>query len=112
MRCGRCCRMKSLLPNGAVIFTPFSCPHQHMDGACGVYANRHRIRGATCLTIEQAIVAHCLPDDCPYVRRIPGYWGPRESPDLWKDPKLVRLCGQRFGIDPAEIERKVKECCG
>jgi uncharacterized cysteine cluster protein YcgN (CxxCxxCC family) len=112
MRCGRCCRLKTRLENGAVIFTPFSCRFQGLDGACSVYANRHRICGPTCLTIEQAIVAHCLPDDCPYVRNLPGYWGPRESPQLWKDPKLVRLCGQRFGIAPKEIERVVKECCG
>jgi uncharacterized cysteine cluster protein YcgN (CxxCxxCC family) len=100
------------LPNGTVVYTPFSCNFQHLDGSCGVYANRHRIKGDTCLTIEQAIVAHCLPADCPYVRHIPDYWGPRDNPELWKDPGLVRLCGRRFGIDPKEIERVVAERCG
>jgi hypothetical protein len=104
--------MKIRTPDGGLIFTPFRCKHLGLDGVCRVYAHRHSVC-PTCLTIPEALAAHCLPVECPYARREPHYsWGPVDRDELWQNPGVVRMCGQQMGVDPKEIERVVAERCG
>jgi len=84
-KCGRCCRLheriawydKTRGPCSSVRFTGEYCPL--LDTAtmlCTVYATRHAPhakRPFPCLTVDQAITKRVLPNDCPYVRDVPGY---------------------------------------
>jgi uncharacterized cysteine cluster protein YcgN (CxxCxxCC family) len=110
LRCGECCRLKARTPSGLVVFTPFRCKHQAVDGHCMVYEHRHSVNPA-CLTIEEAIVASCLPDTCPYVAGKTNYHGPVDKPELWRNPEDVVRAGRALGATPKEIDRAIAENC-
>lgn len=109
LRCGRCCFKKIRTESGAVYFTPFRCKYLGLDGLCSIYPRRHFAKDANCLTILEAIAAGCLPSDCPYVRDREGYVGPREKPDLWKNPSMVRHIGLQLGASEKEIRCVIAE---
>ena len=43
---------------------------------CTVYEARFE-KCSECIDIEEAIIRHALPGDCPYVQGLHGYNGPR-----------------------------------
>lgn len=92
------------------MFSPFRCKHQNFDGSCRVYANRFQVN-PRCLTIEEAIAAHCLPSDCPYTSNTPDYWGPRDMSHLWRDEATVRHVGKMLDADQRDIEAAVCMHC-
>lgn len=78
LRCGRCCLIK--LNVGPWSFAlPKHCPHFYLDngvGTCRIYEKRVGTDlgdNNMCLTIEEVIGHRLLPNDCPYVKEIPGY---------------------------------------
>ncbi len=80
LKCGRCCYGKIEL-EGVVYFTGEPCPFLLPSGLCAVY--EHRFEACSdCISAARAIELGALPEECPYVRDIPGYRGPRPFRDL------------------------------
>lgn len=88
-RCGECCRLKTY-GNDDVKATNEYCQYLdwEFDGKakCKVYGNKRRIGGKVavglvCVTAEVSGKNRDLPDDCPYVKDIPGY----KSRVIWGD---------------------------
>lgn len=111
LQCGNCCKQKLRFPDGTIAYSPFRCKFQRLDGSCGVYATRFR-SNPRCLTIEEAIAANCLPRECPYVRGIPNYWGPRDHPELWRNkPENVMRAAQLAEATPEDLEAALRIYC-
>ena len=75
-KCGRCCFIKTQV-HGVAYFTNIPCNNFDPNTKlCKVYEKRYRIKGG-CIPWKHAIEIHALPQDCPYVKDIPGYVGPK-----------------------------------
>ena len=76
-RCGKCCHFKIRIGSISV----FSRKHcEFLDeetNLCIVYKDRFKKKPG-CLTIEEAIDIKAVPNDCPYVKDIQGYDGPKD----------------------------------
>lgn len=77
LRCGRCCYWKKRIGE-SVVYTNTPCQYFDLKTKlCTVYDRRHEVQPA-CLTRVKAIGYEVLPEDCPYVVDLPGYWPPAE----------------------------------
>jgi uncharacterized cysteine cluster protein YcgN (CxxCxxCC family) len=82
-RCGRCCLLKTLDPDtGLLVALDVHCPYFALDngkGFCKIYDDHvgarliYKHHRGICLDREKMIVARIMPNDCPYVKNIPGY---------------------------------------
>ena len=78
LKCGRCCRRKFRV-NGKPVFSDHHCEWLDPDTKlCTVYENRFVVY-PSCLSAKQCAERGLLPADCPYVKDIKGYVGPREA---------------------------------
>ena len=93
-KCGRCCHAKVLV-DGVVYFTRGHCRYlDEASGSCTVYDRRFE-HNEECIPVSKAIELRALPEDCPYVRDIHGYRGPRPY------AALVLLLGEEFAENAA-----------
>ena len=76
-KCGQCCRVVVRGFDGIRRHTGERCPYLGaLSNLCIVYERRHEQwqgRPFDCLTIDEAIKARSLPNDCPYVQGVDGY---------------------------------------
>jgi len=95
-RCGRCCYYKVFIDDD-LYYTPFPC--RFLDPKtrlCTVYEKRHEINRA-CISLVNAIEMEILPPDCPYVRDLEGYRGPKLD---GLDDELLDELARLIGEDP------------
>jgi len=80
-RCGLCCyaAVKLDKSNGSVFIPELRCKHLSIvdnKSQCDVYSCRHAVTKGFCLPLEEAISKGTFPNNCPYVKGMPGYEGP------------------------------------
>jgi uncharacterized cysteine cluster protein YcgN (CxxCxxCC family) len=81
LRCGRCC-YKKVTYAGKAFFTNIPCRHLNVaTRTCTKYAKRYSLPDG-CIPFDQAVETRAFPSDCPYVRDIPGYEGPKPYVEL------------------------------
>lgn len=75
-RSGRCCLVKTQLPDGRVVLTGERCRYQNpITLLCSIYGRRLAMKGQRyqCASLKRAIRDRLLPVDCPYVKGLEGH---------------------------------------
>jgi len=59
------------------VFTRIHCEHLDTESnLCKIYKERFK-KNPKCLTIKQAIEIKAVPDNCPYIKDLKNYKGPK-----------------------------------
>ena len=91
LKCGRCCRRKFLVGH-EVVFSDVYCKFLDPDTKlCTIFEERF-VGAPHCLNRQQTIDAEFFPNDCPYVKDMKPYHGPREA-----TPEELELYHRRIG---------------
>ena len=74
VKCGRCCLNAAMHPGiGMGVLIGGACQYMDQDtNLCLIFENRH-ILNPKCLTVDQAVKIHRLPQDCACVKGVRGY---------------------------------------
>ena len=81
LKCGRCCMGKVEIES-RIYYTLEYCEHFNpVTRLCKIYQSRFEVC-PECITIEEAIRLHALPNDCPYVKDLKDYEGVRPFSEL------------------------------
>lgn len=87
LKCGKCCYCKFILYIDDKAISIFSHTHcKYLDEKtklCKIFENRHEIN-PNCLSIIDAIKIKALPNDCPYVKDLSFYEGPKDILGVFK----------------------------
>jgi uncharacterized cysteine cluster protein YcgN (CxxCxxCC family) len=94
-QCGQCCYSSVLYEDRLVIIPELPCKYlvkkSDTVAVCAIYPNRHQLV-KWCNPVNQSTVAKGLfPDDCPYVKDIPGYVGKTQMGDSGKKEFYMTL---------------------
>lgn len=75
-KCGKCCYYKIKI-NDIFVFSKRHCEFLDVKtNLCTIYKDRFK-KNPKCLAIEEAIKIKALPDNCPYVKDLDNYNGPK-----------------------------------
>ena len=78
-RCGQCCYSSVMFRNRLTIIPDLPCKHllRQSDNStlCAIYSSRQQVSEWCNHMTPQTVNAGLFPEDCPYVRDIPGYSG-------------------------------------
>lgn len=89
-RCTICCHYKTVKDDGSILYSDRPCEYLDLDtGLCIVYEFREAAKEDCVRITKKVATIGALPINCPYVKGIKNYKGPRLTKRLEKIARAV-----------------------